>query len=77
MEKKARIIDENTLIPISLLVLVLIGVLRVESTSFKANANVKEISKLNDRYDKLGERLDKISEDLAKIKGALNVKDEK
>lgn len=76
-EKKQSIISESTLVPISFLIFIVIGVIRVESTSFKANANEKEIGKLQTTDEHIATELKKHGEALARIEGALGTTPDK
>lgn len=73
MEKQSKI-TEKTVLPISLLVIIIGGVVRVESTSFKATANEIKIEKLDEENKKLASVIIEVKTSLARIEGALGVK---
>ena len=68
---KQTVVSEKTLVPLSFLFLILVGVLRVESTSFRANANAEAILEIKDERAKIADELKKHGEALARIEGAL------
>lgn len=72
--KKLLVINEQTVVPISFLILVMIGVVRTESTAFKANANADQIKELKDERTKIYEELKKHGEALARVETALGTK---
>jgi uncharacterized membrane-anchored protein YhcB (DUF1043 family) len=74
MREKISKISEGSYISIGLLALILIGALRVESTSSKADANEREIERLKDERKDYNQNLSDIKERLAGIEGALGVK---
>jgi hypothetical protein len=74
MNEENPIINEKTLIPLSFLFMIIIGVVRVESTSFRANANEKEITVLKDDNRQILRELQKHGEALARIEEKLTTK---
>lgn len=73
-EEKSPIINEKTLMPISFIIIILAGALRVESTSFKANANEKDIDSIKKENKEIYKNLSEVKESLARIEGALKIK---
>lgn len=69
-EKKPSRIDENTVIPIGFAIMLLIGILRVESTASTTRQNEKDIDSLKADM----KVLQKINTRLSRIEGALGVK---
>lgn len=70
-QEPKNVLSEKTLVPISLILALMVGVIRVESTSFKANANESKIKEMETDYKKISEELRKHGEALARIEGAL------
>jgi len=72
-DKTSVTISEKTLIPVSFLVIILIAVVQIVSTSFKANANEKDIEKLKDERDVISQELKEHGLALARIETALGI----
>lgn len=70
MEKQPTKLNEQSYVSIGLLILILIGALRVESTASKAENNKEEIEKLRIEMKILSD----INTRLARIEGAVGVK---
>jgi hypothetical protein len=67
-------ISERTLVPVSFLLIILVGVVRVESTNFKANANEEKITTLEKTLEDRQKVLTEIQKSLARIEGAMGIK---
>lgn len=73
---RPAIIDATTLMPVGFVVLLMAGVIRVETTSYKANANEEKIIRLeleNKEYQKV---ITEVRISLTQIKTTLGIKDE-
>ena len=75
VEKKPVKITENTLIPVSLIVILLGGVVWLTIMYAQGNANAKAIEQLSQRQDEYTKTVLTIDTRLSHIEGALGVKD--
>ena len=75
VEKKPVKITENTLNPVSLIVILLGGVVWLTIMYAQGNANAKAIEQLSQRQDEYTKTVLTIDTRLSHIEGALGVKD--
>lgn len=64
-------ITENTLIPISLVIILIGGVVWLTSTHLKAESNLEAVQRIEAKQDRYIQGLNKIYSELAEIKGEL------
>ena len=70
-------IDEKTLFPLSLIILIMGGVMWLTSMSSKVNANEKQLEDLNSTHPgSLRHEVKEIQKSLSRIEGALHIKRE-
>lgn len=72
-EKKTSRIDENTTITLGILTLIIVGVVRVETTSFKANANEEKISELEKKNQEYVKVITDVRMSLVQIKTKMGI----
>lgn len=65
------VISDKTLVPIGFVLILITGVIRVETTSFRANANENEIRTIKSESRLISEELKKHGETLARIEALL------
>jgi hypothetical protein len=66
-KKQDNIINENTLLPISFVLLLLVGAIRTESTAFRSNANEKKISEHDQILKEIRDELKNHSNSLVRL----------
>jgi hypothetical protein len=75
-EVKSKL-DENTLIPVSFVIVILIAASAIGHTAFKANANEREIQGLKEESSSVQKELRKLNKAMGRVEGALGTKPSK
>ena len=65
-EKKTAVINEKTLVPIGMVIVIIGGIAWITNMSFQTNASAKTV-------EKVVQRLDEISDRLARIEGKMGI----
>ena len=74
LERKPVKITENTLLPLSMILVLMGGVVWLTSIYAQTTENTKSIVELNRKQDEYNRTLSQISNQLSEIKGALGMK---
>jgi cell division protein FtsL len=75
-EKKPSKITEGTLLPISMVILVMVGVIWITRVHVQTTQNTHEIQEIQRRWDDQGKTINQIAADVSEIKGYLKGKNE-
>jgi hypothetical protein len=75
-QKIARVLSEETLMPLGLVLMILGGVYMGAQSFNQIEANAKSIDKLEEKSDRTDEVINRIDRRLSRIEGALDIKED-